>query len=428
MSRKIFQDMLQPLTIHKFTPPPMEERDEVPVARRGRRGKFSIMLTLVVLLVAGVGFASFSDFFDSAVVRITPRQTSSPVDMTLSAYRGNNTAAPKGAIHFETVRLTVSDGVDVPATGTEKVERKATGTITIFNNYSSKPQKLVASTRFTTKEGLVYRIGSDVTIPGAARVGSDVKPGSIDVTVLADQSGAQYNISIVDFSIPGFSGSPRYEKIYARSKTEMTGGFKGEMRTADTAKLDAARKQLKETILTRAVDEAIAQTPAGYVAYREGFRVQVHDTTDQSATGTSGTSSPSMVHVTARAELQGVIVSVADLSLVIASKVIPGFALAPVPVDIPDLKKLTFELLNGQAINFETINEISFRLKGPVRVVWVFDENALVASLLGVPEKSYSTIFKNLPSVERADTTLSPFWARHFPKDKAKIRIEKLLK
>jgi len=52
-------------------------------------------------------------------------------------------------------------------------------------------------------------------------------PGSIEVTVYADEPLSKYNIGLTDFTVPGFKGAPQFETFYARSKTPMTGGFTG---------------------------------------------------------------------------------------------------------------------------------------------------------------------------------------------------------
>ena len=45
--------------------------------------------------------------------------------------------------------------------------------------------------------------------------------------------GDKYNIKKTDFNIPGFKNDAnRYENFYARSITEMTGGFVGKRKTA----------------------------------------------------------------------------------------------------------------------------------------------------------------------------------------------------
>ncbi|MFZ2970224.1 MAG: hypothetical protein WA063_03695 [Minisyncoccia bacterium] len=111
-----------------------------------------------------------------------------------------------------------------PATGKKHIVSKASGKITIYNEFSSNDQKIVATTRFLSKDGHIFKVDENVTISGFSRVeGKDV-PGEIVVTVYADKAGEEYNIGPESFTLPGFQGTGKYSAIYARSSAAMTGG------------------------------------------------------------------------------------------------------------------------------------------------------------------------------------------------------------
>lgn len=128
-----------------------------------------------------------------------------------------------------------------PATGKKNVsDQKAKGKITIYNEFSSSPQPLVATTRFLTPDQKVFRLVQGVTVPGTTKVGNDVKPGAVEAEVVADEAGDSYNIGPTDFKIPGFqgSGNDKYEKIYAKSTTAMAGGGSGNQEVASVTASD----------------------------------------------------------------------------------------------------------------------------------------------------------------------------------------------
>ncbi|MBI5152986.1 MAG: hypothetical protein HZA36_00780, partial [Parcubacteria group bacterium] len=102
-------------------------------------------------------------------------------------------------------------------TSKQTVTKKATGIITIYNAYSTASQRLVATTRFRSPDGKIFRINAGVTIPGAKTTGGTIILSSIDVPVTADQPGAPYNIGATSFTIPGFEGSPKYKGFYGKS-------------------------------------------------------------------------------------------------------------------------------------------------------------------------------------------------------------------
>jgi hypothetical protein len=107
--------------------------------------------------------------------------------------------------------------------------QKAKGKITIYNEFSSSSQALVATTRFLSEDQKVFRLVQGVTIPGTTKVGEEIKPGIVEAEVIADEAGDSFNISTTSFTIPGFknSGNEKYVKIYAKSFSSMTGGGNG---------------------------------------------------------------------------------------------------------------------------------------------------------------------------------------------------------
>jgi len=131
-----------------------------------------------------------------------------------------------------------------PATGQSgTVGVKAQGTITIYNTYGPA-QDLVASTRFVTPDGKIFRLANDVTVPA--------KPGSITAPVVADQPGPAYNMGPVPkLTIPGFQKIPaKYAGFYGTIASGTTGGFIGTRPTATAA--DIANAKSKTTAILQA--------------------------------------------------------------------------------------------------------------------------------------------------------------------------------
>jgi len=119
--------------------------------------------------------------------------------------------------------------ITFPAAGKKVVSQKAGGKITVFNAFSSEPQQLVATTRFVTEEGRIYRLVKSVTIPGAKVEENKITPSLIAAEVSADKPGADYNIGPgKKLTIPGFKGSRKYAGFYGESG-EISGGKIGEV-------------------------------------------------------------------------------------------------------------------------------------------------------------------------------------------------------
>lgn len=136
-----------------------------------------------------------------------------------------------------------------PATGKKQVSDKAFGKITIYNSYSSDPQTLVLNTRFLSPDGKIFKLVKTIIVPGAKISEGKILPSSIDADVLAENAGEEYNIGPVKlFQIPGFKGTPKYSAFYAESKSNMTGGFVGEISYPTDSDIAAAKKKIKETL------------------------------------------------------------------------------------------------------------------------------------------------------------------------------------
>ncbi len=155
------------------------------------------------------------------------------------------------SIPAKTVSFTDEITKNFSATGEKSATgRKAHGTITIYNEYSAAPQQLVATTRFLSTDGKLFRLVSGITIPGITKTGTEVKPGAVEAEVIADEAGESFNIESTSFTIPGFqgSGNEKYTKFYAKSFSTMTGGGNGDVMARAVTEQDI--NSAKEKILS----------------------------------------------------------------------------------------------------------------------------------------------------------------------------------
>jgi len=137
-----------------------------------------------------------------------------------------------------------------PASGYQKVELKAKGKLIVYNYFSSEPQPLVATTRFLSPDGKIFRLDKGVVIPGAKIVDGKINPSSIIVEVTADKAGVEYNIGKPQgrWFIPGFSGTPKYDKFYAEAFSVFEGGFVGEKAIPTDDDINNAKAVLEKTL------------------------------------------------------------------------------------------------------------------------------------------------------------------------------------
>jgi len=160
-----------------------------------------IVIALVIVIV--ISFLIFS-LFSRAVITVTSQQE----DITISGTFAAGTEAEIDVLEYELFTLTRESTEVIKATGEKFVEAKSSGTIIIFNDFGTTEQRLVANTRFQTSNGLVYRIQDPVVVPGqTTNSKGETIPGSLEVRVVADKPGEEYNVEMSDFKLPGLEES-----------------------------------------------------------------------------------------------------------------------------------------------------------------------------------------------------------------------------
>ncbi|TSD02062.1 MAG: Uncharacterized protein Athens071425_160 [Parcubacteria group bacterium Athens0714_25] len=200
-------------------------------------------------------------FFPKVDVEIYPQTNVKKADLEIEAFSNEDASDEQSGmvIPCRVVEADSSISFSFEATGKKNIsDQKAHGTVTLYNGYNSDLQQLVATTRLLTEEGRMFRLVESVVIPGISEIDGKSEPGTVEAEVVADQSGEEYNIEASEFSIPGFKGSPKYGKIYAKSSTKMIGGgstgmelnsvSENDIASAKKKTEDSARNELKERI------------------------------------------------------------------------------------------------------------------------------------------------------------------------------------
>lgn len=366
-----------------------------------------LVIALFVLVVL--------QFMVSATITVKPKQITVPVDTKLAATF--NTATSPSTLTYQIITLTVADSETVEATGVVATKpQKASGQITIFNSYGTASQTLVANTRFETADGLIYRIQNATSIPGYTTSDGKTVPGSVTVTVVADQVGSKYNIDTVDFTIPGFKTNPdRYAKIVARSKTAMIGGSNGNsLGVSDVARQTAQTNieaRLKDTLL----HQIQAQKTANSVIFDSASKISFQRLPD-----------------TAGIDAQHAIINeVGVISSVVfdkktLGKLLLGDAIAKVGnnAEVRGIESLHFIAAVSSTSNVWPAKPLNFTLTGPVDVIGVVDADKLLKDVLGIPRSDLAKVLSNYPTIDKATASVKPFWKNSFPADATKIKIE----
>lgn len=139
-----------------------------------------------------------------------------------------------------------------PSTGVVSSGANASGTVQIIND-SGSAQPLITGTRFRSPTGLIFRIQGAVTVPARASITTLVVADPVDEAgrIVGDRGNLAAGTR---FSVPGLTGANR-TLVYGRNEATLTGGVTRASKVISQADIDAARKDIVETLRVSAAQE-----------------------------------------------------------------------------------------------------------------------------------------------------------------------------
>ena len=363
--------------------------------------KFPYMTLGIVALVVAVSIGALF-YFSAAKVEVIPATVSAAVQSSFTANKSS------GSLPFEIITAQKIASQGVKSSGSKTVNSSASGTITVYN-MQAKAQKLIASTRFATSAGLIFRIRSAITIPG----GTAAKPGSVTAKVYADKTGSSYNVGPTSFSIPGFAGTPQETMVYARSTSAMAGGASGSVPIVDSAIEEQARSALKAALAPDLLESIKTQIPSGYVLV-PGAITTTYESMDSSPSSATG-----MVEIKEQGTITAIIFPNSEFAKGIAYSV-AGLGYQGEPLMLSSADNLLLASSNIPDANDETF---SFTLAGTAELIYTVDKNRISAAVAGKTRSAAEVALTNYPEVKRAAIILRPFWRKTFPQDPSSISV-----
>lgn len=378
---------------------------------------FTAFVVICIFMLAGVGGYLY---LPSAKVTIGTDIGKKKFDMEIVATDGQSADPNSKMVGLEIVEKQESFSFFYDATGTtEVVGKKAHGKLTIYNEYSEEPQTLIATTRFESENGKIFRLVKNVIVPGMSNVGGQIKPGVIEVDVVADKAGSDYNIEAIKFKIPGFSGGPKYDKFYAASDSAMLGGS-GEGQDSSAAKvvtqqdLDDAKKKaensFKEQIL-QAVKDEIADSK---ILLDPAVTVTISDSTTSQKKGTESEKVEWKVSGSAKA-------------LVFNENDIEKIILEENSEDSSAPNKTKKEIAKIDYGSVETDFEkkqLKVRVYSEVNIIPLVDKDKIKKEILGKNDNQLAEILRKYPAIKNANVEFSPSFITSIPNYESRVELE----
>lgn len=375
-----------------------------------------IVFALVILLAAFVLLSQF--VFNKADVQIYPTiqdaSTTANISVDTSKLATDISAVTIPGQSFEE-ETTVSQSFN--STGKSDSGQKATGIIRIYNNYSTKPQILVATTRLVSSSGKLFRTTKMITVPGEAYVNGKLQQGYIDVAVVAAEAGDSYNIGPDTFSIPGFAGTAKYTSFYGKSFSAMTGGSLGQVSLVTSDDITNAKNAVTASAESKGEADLKSKISSDFTVLDNAINYDVLSATSSAAAGDEAESFTYQVTVK---------------TAVIAFRK-------------SDMEYLSNELLTSQLAQGEEIKDGSLQSSCIANSVdqnggklalscnlsaqsyLGINENELAGQLAGTSLTKAQQILSALPMVDKAQIKSWPFWANGIPKDVSKVKVELML-
>lgn len=370
----------------------------------GKGGSVLFVIGGVVLALI-LGALALMFLFAGAKVVVHPIEREVPVNTTLVTNDDDTSRLP-----FEVIRIEKVANQSIAADGSETVSERASGVVTVYNEFSEEPQRWVTNTRFEAPNGLIFRVKEPVEIPGM----KDGKPGTVDVTIYADEAGAEYNVGLVTFTIPGLAGSPQFESMYAKAKTPLSGGFEGERPVVSQSAAASTRTQMQAALKSDLEGTINEQIPAGYTLLSNSVAF-VFESLSNTASETEGTAT-----IREKGTALALVFPTDLLARAIAEGAIGSYDGEGVTIGNTNTLAVTNLPSAGE---LQTATELDVAVTGTVEIVWKVSADQIRTEIAGKTRDAAEAVLSNIPGIDRAELILRPFWKNTFPQNGADITV-----
>lgn len=370
----------------------------------------------IFLLVAFVLISNF--VLNRAEIKIWPKTETSNLNEKVLASTANTAIdLQQKAIPAKIFIQEQTVSQEFPATGKTQEGGKATGQIRVYNNYSDVSQILIKNTRFISAEGKLFRTTERIIVPGGTYNKGKLQPGFVDVQVIADQPGADYNIDPSTFSIPGFVGTAKYTAFYGKSSAAMSGGFIGEASQITKDDLDKAKKALSDKAVSEGKISLKNKITDGFILLDEAIYSEITEATSSLLAWAKAKTFTYQV----QAKLEAVVFSKLDLENL--SREIVLSSSSPDKIIQEGSLNIVYNFDSSDIETGKLVLNVSFSSK----IYSDVDGNSLAQTLAGKSLAEAQEILADQPEVAKVQIRSWPFWSDIIPKDPQKISVKLIL-
>lgn len=372
-----------------------------------------LMIILWLTVLFGLIYWGGNIFHTANVTITSKHQIITYKNKIFNAVKNND----RNSVDFEIMITSDKKEKDFILTESKEVSNKSSGSITLYNTFSTKAERLLAGTYITDSLGKTYRLNKVTTIPGYKTENKKIIPGQTIAEITSFLAGESYNGSPDKFYINSFKGTAKYSKVYGELKTPLVGGMQGlvyYITNEDKAKLEKiAQSSLKDDLYK----QVKALTPSGYILYpgaiNFSYKIDEDILSETPETKVKMEGTLSVVLINEKSLLENIIrVSLSDVTEKEKQE-----------IQISNLNALTFGFVDKNQVITKDTDTLSFYFNGDIEAVWFPNIESLKAELVGVHQNEVLPIFRKDKGITKAIVKIFPPWKKFVPNNPLKINI-----
>lgn len=359
---------------------------------------------LALVVIIGLFVANYLIASASVTVYAKGNQVAVAAPLTLDP-SASATSITTGVLKAQDLTSTKNLSEQVPATGTQDVGTKATGSMTISNSLDQNSHTLAAGTQFTAS-GKVFASTTATTVPGATVCSGHVCPGTVTVNVQADQAGDSYNLAPTSYTISGQS------QLTAQGG-QMTGGTSKTVTVVQQSDVDKAVADMLSKDKDGATQDLQGKAPKSYQFISETLTQTPSATTSDTAVGAQAAN----VNVKVTASYDALAVSSDDLSSFLkaqaAKQVGPTNQVYDDGAGAAKFSVVKKNPNGSQSLTVTTTASAGAKL----------DVAAIATQIKGKKYGDATDLISKLPGVDHSDINISPGWSTSLPGRTSRIKV-----
>lgn len=379
---------------------------------------FSFLLSLLGIIIVGIVVWLTSGFYSEASLKLYPKtekqsfEQEIEVNIKQMAVDSENKIIP-GIFFEQEAEKTQAFKTE----GRKIIEEKSQGKVKIYNSYNPARQIVLREgTRLLSSEGeKIFKIVGKTVLPPGEYKNGKVFPSIVEVPVIAQEGGEDYNIGASNFSIPGFAGSVFYYSVWGESESPMQGGVREEVVTIQKEDLEKAENVLKTEIL-KTVKVLLGEKIEKDFVLDENLILA--EDFQFSCFGKEG---ENIEEFSCQAKIKA-------RSLAFKFSEAKEFSLNQVAEEVPSGKTFNSKSLSLEFFPKNLVSEsgkVIFRMKSTVEIFERILVQTIPVQVQGKNEKEINDfISANFPSIEKSEINFWPFWINRSPKDIERIEVE----